>query len=160
MNSCRAVRLSAGSPPRAGRPLVRMPRSGELRRPREAPSRRERPLPFETPEAHKLLVMIVADADADALVRALVQRRHAATKIGSSGGFLRRGNTTLLCGVPAGAVDDVLALVARLCPARSELLTLGALPLAGEVPFVTEPVEVRVGGAVVFVLNVERFERV
>ena len=89
-----------------------------------------------------------------------MRRGHAATKIGSTGGFLRRGNTTLLCGVPASGVDEVLTLVRTLCPARSELLTLGALPLAGEAPFIAEPVEVRVGGAVVFVLNVERFERV
>ncbi|MFN8557158.1 MAG: cyclic-di-AMP receptor [Dehalococcoidia bacterium] len=112
------------------------------------------------PDAQKLMVMIVSDADADGLVRALVQMGHAATKIGSTGGFLRRGNTTLLCGVPASGVEEVLTLVQRLCPARTELLTLGALPLAGEVPFMTEPVEVRVGGAVVFVVNVERFERV
>ena len=130
------------------------------RPPREAPARGEAPLPRESPDAQKLLVIVVADVDADGLVRALVQRGHATTKIGSTGGFLRRGNTTLLCGVPGADVEGVLLLVRRLCPARTELLTLGALPLGGEVPFVTEPVEVRVGGAVVFVLDVERFERV
>ncbi len=129
-------------------------------RPRESPARQPRPLREEPPDAQKLLVIIVADADADGLVRALVQRGHAATKIGSTGGFLRRGNTTLLCGVPASGVDEVLTMIRTLCPARTELLTLGTLPLAGEGAFITEPVEVRAGGAVVFVLNVERFERV
>lgn len=108
----------------------------------------------------KLAVIIVADTDADGLIRAMVERGHPATKIGSTGGFLRRGNTTLLSGVEADRVDDVIALVRRLCPARSELVALSALPLAGEIPFVSEPVEVRTGGAIIFVLDVERFERV
>lgn len=154
MIRCRAARsLAAGESSFTGR-------RAEGRRPRQAPAPREQPLARQPPEAQKLLVIVVADVDADSLVRALVQRRHATTKIGSTGGFLRRGNTTLLCGVPAAAVDEVLVLVRQLCPARSEPLPLGALPLAGELPFITEPAEVRVGGAVVFVLNVERFERV
>jgi uncharacterized protein YaaQ len=162
MSRCRSVRPPAGDEvASSGRPPEpRRPRADALRRARAAPLRRERPVPTEPPDAQKLLVIIVADADADGLVRAMVQRGHPATKIGSTGGFLRRGNTTLLSGVPASEVEEVVSLVRRLCPARTELLTLGALPLAGEVPFVTEPVEVRVGGAVVFVLNVERFERV
>jgi uncharacterized protein YaaQ len=169
MRRCPTARASAiqrGSsvdrpaPPHPGGPSARRPRFDAPRRARPVAASRERILPVEPPDAQKLLVIIVADVDADGLVRAMVQRGHPATKIGSTGGFLRRGNTTLLSGVPAVEVDEVLTLVRRLCPARSELLTLGALPLAGEVPFIAEPVEVRVGGAVVFVLNVERFERV
>ncbi len=132
---------------------------GTQAQPVRAGSDAARPTRSEPPSAQKLLVIIVSDADADALVRALVTDGLAATKIGSTGGFLRRGNTTLLVGVPADGVEGVLDLVGRLCPSRTELLTLGALPLAGEAAFMTEPVEVRVGGAVVFVLNVERFDR-
>ena len=108
----------------------------------------------------KLLIVIVSDTDADGLVRAMVEHGYPATKIGTTGGFLRRGNTTLLSGVEADAVDRVIGLVRRLCPVRSELLALSALPLAGEIPFLSEPVEVRAGGAIVFVLDVERFERI
>jgi uncharacterized protein YaaQ len=90
----------------------------------------------------------------------MVERGYPATKIGSTGGFLRRGNTTLLSGVESDRVDDVLSLVRRLCPVRTELLAISALPLAGEIPFVNEPIEVRAGGAVIFVLDIERFERV
>jgi len=108
----------------------------------------------------KLAIIIVSDTDADGLVRAMVERGYPATKIGSTGGFLRRGNTTVLSGVEADRVDDVISLVRRLCPVRTELLAISALPLAGEIPFVNEPVEVRAGGAVIFVLDIERFERV
>jgi len=107
----------------------------------------------------KLMVIIVSDPDADGLVRAMVERGHPATKIGSTGGFLRRGNTTLLSGVASDEVDQVVALVRRLCPVRTEILAISAVPLAGELPFLNEPIEVRAGGAVLFVLDVERFER-
>lgn len=162
MRRCSSPRLTAEhdtAPPGQQEPR-RRPRFDAPRRPREAPLRRERGTPLEPRDAQKLLLIIVADADADGLVRAMIQRGHPATKIGSTGGFLRRGNTTLLSGVPAAEVEPILALVRQLCPARRELLTLGSLPLAGEVPFISEPVEVRAGGAVVFVLHVERFERV
>ena len=127
---------------------------------REAAQRPARHLSAEPMGVQKLLVMIVADVDADGLVRALVPRGYSTTKIGSTGGFLRRGNTTLLCGVPAAEVEGVLALVRQLCPARTELLTVGGILPSGDAGYLTEPAEVRVGGAVVFVLPVERFERV
>lgn len=108
----------------------------------------------------KLLLIIVSDADADGLVRAMIARGYPATKIGTTGGFLRRGNTTIFSGVQAAAVDEVIALVQQLCPPRTELLAMSALPLAGDMPFLNEPIEVRAGGAVVFVLAVSRFERI
>ena len=54
----------------------------------------------------------------------------------------------------------MIALIRRLCPVRTEMLALSALPLAGEMPFLSEPVEVRAAGAIIFVLDVDRFERV
>ena len=108
----------------------------------------------------KLIITIVADADADGLIRAMVERGYPATKIGSTGGFLRRGNTTLLSGIEDNLVDDVISLVRELCPIRTELLPISTIPLAGEMPFLNEPLEVRAGGAVIFVLDIARFERV
>jgi uncharacterized protein YaaQ len=108
----------------------------------------------------KLVITIVADADADGLIRAMVERGYPATKIGSTGGFLRRGNTTLLSGIEDDLVDDVISLVRELCPIRTELLPISTIPLAGEMPFLNEPLEVRAGGAVIFVLDIARFERV
>jgi uncharacterized protein YaaQ len=108
----------------------------------------------------KLLIIIVTDTDADGLTRAMIERGLPATKIGSTGGFLRRGNTTLLSGVEEDRVDDVIALVRRLCPVRTELLTITTAPLAGEMPYLNEPLEVRAGGAVIFVMEIARFERI
>lgn len=107
----------------------------------------------------KLLVIIASDSDADRLVRRLVQQSYPATKIGSTGGFLRRGNATILSGVEAEEVDAVLAAVRAECRARTEHVPVHTLPFFGEGTAVAEPVEVRVGGAIVFVLPVERFEK-
>jgi uncharacterized protein YaaQ len=110
-------------------------------------------------EPQKLVVMIVADSDADKLVKALIERNHPATKIGSTGGFLRRGNSTILSGVEESDVESVLALVRSECRARTEYVPLQAVPFFGEGVVLADPVEVRVGGAVIFVLAVERFEK-
>ena len=84
-----------------------------------------------------------------------------ATQIASRGGFLRRGSVTILSGVDDDDVDIVLELTRRECRSRTELLPLTASPVFAEVPVATaaRPLEVRAGGATVFVLNVERSER-
>lgn len=111
------------------------------------------------PEAEqKLIVIITADGDADKLIRGLVRQGYPATKIASSGGFLRRGNATVLSGVEAGEVESVLAIVRHECPTRTEYLPVQALPFPDMTPAL-DPVEIRVGGAIVFVLPVERFEK-
>ena len=107
----------------------------------------------------KLVVIISADSDADRLMKALIGRGYPATKISSTGGFLHRGNATILSGVEANEVDDVFAMVRTECHARTEFVPVQTLPFFGEGASLSEPVEVRVGGAIVFVLNVERFEK-
>ena len=106
----------------------------------------------------RLLIIIASDIDADVLIQRMVERGYPATKIGSSGGFLRRGNVTILSGVEAGDVDNVLAIVRQECRARTEFVPAQALPFPESV-LPAEPVRVRVGGAIVFVLPVERFEK-
>lgn len=107
----------------------------------------------------KLVIVIAADTDADRLMKELVERGHPATKIGSTGGFLHRGNATILSGVEENEVEDVLDLVRDQCRARTEYVPVQTLPFFGEGSTLSEPVEVRVGGAIVFVVNVERFEK-
>jgi uncharacterized protein YaaQ len=107
----------------------------------------------------KLVVIIASDLDADRLVKQLVRRGCPATKIGGVGGFLRRGNATILSGVAASEVDAVLEIVRAECHARQEFVPVHALPFLGEGLAYADPIEVRTGGAVVFVLNIERFEK-
>jgi len=107
----------------------------------------------------KLLVIIASDGDAERLMKRLVEQGYPATKIGSTGGFLRRGNATILSGVEADEVEPVLAAVRAECRARTEHVPVQALPFLGEGAAIAQPLEVRVGGAIVFVLPVERFEK-
>ena len=106
----------------------------------------------------KLLVIIASPPDADALIEKLIERGYPATKVSSTGGFLRRGSSAILSGVDEEDVDPVLAVVRRTCQVRMELITSNALPLLGNVP--SDPIEVRTGGAIVFVLPIERFEKI
>jgi uncharacterized protein YaaQ len=107
----------------------------------------------------KLIIIIASDADADRLVKRLVEQGYPATKISSTGGFLRRGNATLLSGVEAGEIDALIAMIRAECHARTEYLPVQTLPFFGEGSVLAEPVEVRTGGAIVFVIDVERFEK-
>jgi uncharacterized protein YaaQ len=112
------------------------------------------------PTPTKLCVIVVSNADADPLMHALVQQDIQATKVSSSGGFLRRGNATVFTGVPADRVDEVVEIVRRECHARRELVPIEALPFDPTGGLGIEPLEVRAGGATVFVVDISRYERV
>ncbi|HUF54617.1 MAG TPA: cyclic-di-AMP receptor [Dehalococcoidia bacterium] len=106
----------------------------------------------------KLLVVITADDEADALIHKLVERGYPATKVSSTGGFLRRGSATIFSGIEGSDLDVVMALIRDQCQARTEYVPAQALPFPESI-YPAEPVQVRVGGAIVFVLPVERFEK-
>lgn len=105
------------------------------------------------------MIIIASDSDAEKLVRKLVEQGYPATKVSSTGGFLRKGNATILSGVEAGDVDQIVAMVRLECSARPEYVPVQTLPFFGEGSVLQEPIEVRVGGAIVFVIDVERFEK-
>ncbi len=107
----------------------------------------------------KLIIIIASDADADRLMKQLIEQGYPATKVSSTGGFLHRGNATILSGVESAEVEQVVAMVRTECHARTEFVPVQALPFFGEGAALSEPVEVRTGGAIVFVVNVERFEK-
>lgn len=106
----------------------------------------------------KLVTAIVSSDDGDKLLNVLVKRGYPGTKLGSTGGFLRRGNITLLIGVEDDQLEDVLATIRKMCRARTE--TMLPPPVMAPTPgYIPTTVEIRVGGAVVFVQNVEHFEK-
>ena len=108
----------------------------------------------------KLVVAIVHNEDAGALVDALLDHDFRATRLHSSGGFLKQSNATVILGVDDPQVDDVLDIVRETCHARTQVVNpMPPIMEPGEF-FMPYPLEVEVGGATVFVLPVERFERI
>ena len=107
----------------------------------------------------KLVVAIVHNEDAGTLVNALLAREYRATRLHSSGGFLRQSNSTVMVGVDEDQVEDVLGIVREACHPRTQIVNpMPPIMEPGEF-FMPYPLEVEVGGATVFVLPVERFER-
>jgi uncharacterized protein YaaQ len=95
----------------------------------------------------KLIQVIVHSDDADAVINALLNRGFRATRMASTGGFLREGNTTIVSGVEEGQVDEVLNVIKQHVKSRLYM------------PRWPQTEEVEVSGAIVFVINVERIER-
>lgn len=104
----------------------------------------------------KLVIVITDDDEANTLIDKLVERGYPATKVSSTGGFLRKGSATILSGIEAQDVDLVLAIIRTECRARTEYVPAQATPFP-DAALPREPLPVRVGGAIVFVLPVERF---
>ena len=107
----------------------------------------------------KLIVTVVQDDDAAKLQNAFSERGLRSTKLASTGGFLREGNTTFIIGVEDHEVARVKTVIHDVCRERSKMLR--PLPHMSEMGPVmpNDPIEVSVGGATVFVLNVEEFAK-
>ncbi len=107
----------------------------------------------------KLVIAVVQGNDAEQLLAALTRQGYRATQINSAGGFLRERNVTLLIGVRDDDVADVQEIVRANCHSRTRFVNpLMPIVEPGEF-YIPSPVEVLVGGATVFVLNIERYER-
>jgi uncharacterized protein YaaQ len=106
----------------------------------------------------KMVIAVVQDKDSNRLSNALIQAGFRSTKLASTGGFLKAGNTTFLIGIEDERVQDVLNVIRTSCKIRDQLVT-PVSPMGGTTEsYIPFPVEVQVGGATVFVLPVERFE--
>jgi len=109
--------------------------------------------------ATKLIVSIVHSDDADQLIAALRDGGFSSTKISTTGGFLREGNATILVGTEEENVPTVLEIIKRNCHTRTQYVNpLPPVMEPGEL-YMPNPIEVQVGGAVIFVLDVERLVR-
>src|SRR4029453_18022615 len=105
----------------------------------------------------KLVTAIVHNEDAGNLVDALLEGEYRATRLHSSGGFLKQSNATVIVGVEDAQVDEVITTVRENCNARTQVVNpMPPIMEPGEF-FMPYPLEVEVGGATVFVLPVERF---
>lgn len=107
----------------------------------------------------KLIFAIVSHDDSQRVIRELTHGGFQVTKLATTGGFLMAGNATLIAGVQDNKVDAALELIRKssrsrrqTIPAMNDPATTGA--------FASAPIEVTVGGATVFVLDVDRFEKI
>jgi uncharacterized protein YaaQ len=105
----------------------------------------------------KLIISVVNRDDMYTLSDALVEAGHTATIISTTGGFLREGNATLLIGVEDNLVRQVLEIVKETCHQRTVFVNMVPPLIDYEEALSYAPIEVQVGGAVVFILSVERF---
>ena len=103
----------------------------------------------------KLIIAIVHDDDASRVMEELNNHGFRVTRMCSSGGFLKAGNTTLLIGVEEG-VDSVLSIIESKSKTRKETVNT-AMTSAATMGYVSYPIEVTVGGATVFVIDTDRF---
>ncbi|AZR74415.1 hypothetical protein BBF96_14075 [Anoxybacter fermentans] len=107
----------------------------------------------------KLIMAIVHDKDAHNLADALVANKVQVTKLASTGGFLREGNTTFLIGIDNERVPEIIEIIRRNCKSRTQTVT-PVYPVGNSIETgITYPTEIQVGGATVFVLNVEQFHK-
>ena len=105
----------------------------------------------------KLVIAIVQDEDASRLMSNLMNEGYSVTKLATTGGFLRAGNTTLLLGVDDNKYDGAMAIIEKVCKSRKQIATSPSTMSGSPGVYVPYPIEVMVGGATVFVLNVEQF---
>ena len=107
----------------------------------------------------KMIMAVVQDKDSALLSDELVEANIRATKLSSSGGFLRAGNTTFMIGVEDGQVEEVLNLIKVNCESREQFMTTPVNMDTSLNGNLTYPMQVHVGGATVFVLPVESFHQ-
>lgn len=105
----------------------------------------------------KLIIAIINSEDSHSVLGEITKAGFYATKLSTTGGFLRSGNLTLLMGVEDDKVDELLEILGNNCKKREELTPVIPSYEAGMMAAI--PVTITVGGATVFVLDVEQFHK-
>lgn len=108
----------------------------------------------------KLVLAIVQDEDALDLIDELNDKGFRVTKLATTGGFLKSGNTTLMIGIEAEKVDKVIKVIEDVCKRRKQVVPTqgGAVNESGMcIPY---PLEIEVGGATIFVIDVDKFVKI
>lgn len=110
----------------------------------------------------KMVIAIVQDDDAIDLLDALTEKGYRVTKLATTGGFLKSGNTTLMMGVNKEETQTVIGIIEDVCKQRKEVI---AAPTPSTFTgntgmYMQYPIEVEVGGATVFVLDVDQFVKI
>lgn len=107
----------------------------------------------------KLLIAVVHKEDTDELIETLTQKKYPATCLESSGGFLKNKNTTIFLGIEDKKIPDVLSIIKKICKSRKEYVSPAPAVIEPGEFLMPSSVEVKVGGATVFILNIEKCEK-
>jgi len=106
----------------------------------------------------KMILAVIDKDDSSDVMHNLIREGFSVTTLSTTGGFLRSGNVTILVGVDDDKIQDVIEVIKEHSRSRSRHMPF--MP-GNEMGYLTSiPVEVSVGGATVFVLNVEHFEKI
>jgi uncharacterized protein YaaQ len=105
----------------------------------------------------KLIFAIINNDDSHSVSTALMHNGFQATKLASTGGFLMSGNTTFLLCADDSRVDTLIEIIREHSNKRKQFVPNAAS--YGESSYSSFPVEVSVGGATLFITNIERFEK-
>ena len=105
----------------------------------------------------KMIIAILNADDAPTVINALMKSGFSITKLATTGGFLRTGNVTVLLGVNDDRVETALSIIKSNSHSRKQMIAPSAEHGLSFYP--TMPIEVVVGGATIFILPVERFEK-
>jgi len=106
----------------------------------------------------KLIFAIVNNDDSHRVSNALSKKGIIATKLASTGGFLMSGNTTFLICAEDSKIDEIIDIITKHCKKRKQFVPSSTSYGLDTLTYV--PIEVPVGGATIFVTNIERFEKV
>ena len=106
----------------------------------------------------KLILAIINRDDANAVTQNLTKRGFSSTRLSTTGGFLLASNVTILVGVDEDKVQDVIDVIKEHSHSRTQMSP--ASPEVGHGYYPAMPVEVTVGGATIFVVDIERFEHI
>jgi uncharacterized protein YaaQ len=104
----------------------------------------------------KLIYAIIRNVDSGQVMEKLNKKGFYVTKLASTGGFLREGNTTLMICTEADKVDEVIELIKKECGPRQKIIANSV----GTVELASMNVVVNVGGATIIVVDVERFDQI
>jgi len=105
------------------------------------------------------MTVIVQGDDASILLEALSDRGYRATRINTAGGFLKKANATLLLGIEEDQIEPVLEIVRTNCQRRLEWVNPTPIGPVLDDFLLVQPVEVEIGGATIFIQDVEEFVR-
>ena len=107
-------------------------------------------------DSMKLIYVIVRNVDSSRVMEGLNKQGFYVTKLASTGGFLREGNTTLMIGTEEEKVEEVINVVKKECGPRQQIVSNPV----GAIEYASMNVVVNVGGATIFVTDVDRYIKI